>query len=93
MKHEIAQMQKQGGGAIVNLCSISGLNGIPYANTYVSTKPAVVGFTKSCALDHAAENIRINGVARAQPAPKSSPNRFQKRMKTSTRKPWKLCIQ
>ena len=63
MKHEIAQMQKQGGGAIVNLCSIAGLNGIPYAYTYVSTKHAVVGFTKSCALDHAAENIRINGVA------------------------------
>jgi short chain dehydrogenase len=63
MKHKIAQMQKQDGGAIVNQCSIAGLNGIPYAHTYVSTKRAVVGFTKSCALYHAAENIRINGVA------------------------------
>ncbi|GJH40021.1 short-chain dehydrogenase [Capnocytophaga sp. HP1101] len=63
MKYEIAQMQQQGGGAIVNLCSIAGLNGIPYANTYASTKHAVVGLTKSCALDHATEGIRINGVA------------------------------
>jgi NAD(P)-dependent dehydrogenase (short-subunit alcohol dehydrogenase family) len=63
MKHEIAQMLTQGKGAIVNLASIAGLNGIPYAGPYGSTKHAVVGLTKSSALDHATQGIRINGVA------------------------------
>lgn len=63
MKHEIAQMLTQGQGAIVNLASIAGLNGIAYAGPYGSTKHAVVGLTKSSALDHATQGIRINGVA------------------------------
>jgi NAD(P)-dependent dehydrogenase (short-subunit alcohol dehydrogenase family) len=62
MKHEIPQMLKQGGGAIVNTASIWGLVGAPGASAYVASKHGVVGLTRAAALEYAPHGIRINAV-------------------------------
>lgn len=64
MKYEIEQMLRQGGGgAIVNNSSILGLKGIANLAVYVASKHAVVGLTRSAALDYAPQRLRINSVA------------------------------
>lgn len=65
MKYEIQAMLKTGGGAIVNTSSVAGHNGMAGASTYVATKHAVEGLTKSVALEFADKGIRINAVAPA----------------------------
>jgi len=65
MKHELAHMQTQRSGVIVNTASVAGLGGAPKHAIYAATKHAVVGLTKSAAAEYGRLGIRVNSVCPA----------------------------
>lgn len=60
LKAAIPRMKAQGGGAILNICSVAAKIGIEARFAYSATKGAVLAMTLSVARDYAADNIRCN---------------------------------
>jgi NAD(P)-dependent dehydrogenase (short-subunit alcohol dehydrogenase family) len=63
MRAEIAQMRRQGSGAIVNTSSMLGAAAMPDNGPYVAAKHAVNGLTRTAALELGAAGIRVNALA------------------------------
>ena len=62
MKHQIPEMLKTDGGCILNVASMAGIGAAPKLAAYAAAKHAVVGISKTAAVEYGRKNIRVNAV-------------------------------
>lgn len=63
LQAELPHMQHCGGGSVINIASVLGTVGRPQASAYVAAKHAVIGLTRSAAMEYGQDGIRVNAVA------------------------------
>jgi NAD(P)-dependent dehydrogenase (short-subunit alcohol dehydrogenase family) len=80
MKAEIEAMLARGSGAIVNMSSTAGLQGVAGLASYCAGKHAVIGMSKAAALDYADKDIRVNVVAPGPIATERIPHEHRSRI-------------
>lgn len=62
LKHVLPHMLKAGAGAVVNTASVSGVRGAAHLSAYVASKHAVIGLTRTAALEVASRGVRVNAI-------------------------------
>lgn len=62
LKYELPLIEASGGGAIVNIASVSGLRGEPFQSAYAAAKGGVLTLTRSAAVEYARRGVRVNAV-------------------------------
>ncbi|MGA9523516.1 MAG: SDR family oxidoreductase [Myxococcaceae bacterium] len=63
IKHELAHMVREGGGAIVNTASVAGVIADPGMAPYVAAKHGVIGLTRAAGIEYASKGVRVNAIA------------------------------
>lgn len=62
LKYVLPHLIKQGSGSVINTSSVAGLDGSPDVSPYIASKHAVVGLTKTAAIEVANANVRVNSI-------------------------------
>jgi NAD(P)-dependent dehydrogenase (short-subunit alcohol dehydrogenase family) len=62
VRRAVPQLKKHGGSSIINISSHAGLFGYPYRTPYASSKWAIIGFTKTLAMELGEFGIRVNAI-------------------------------